>query len=117
MGRIEGNVIKVLWFLKRADGLSLEEFREWWLGHAQDVMNSQQAHLAGYVVNIREADDDSAPGATSDGCEWDGIAEQWFADRAAFEAAYSNPSSATRADTLAHTSRFSRMIVGETRLR
>lgn len=110
-------MIKVVWFLKRAEDLPLAEFREWWLGHAQDVLNSQQAHLSGYVVNIRADDDDSAPGATSDDCEWDGIAEQWFADRSAFEAAYSNPSSATRADTLAHTSRFSRLIVDETRLR
>jgi hypothetical protein len=110
-------VIKVLWFLKRAENHSLSEFREWWLGHAQDVLTSQHSHLSGYVVNIRSDDDGHAPGATSDDCEWDGVAEQWFDDRAAFEAAYNNPSSATRADTLAHTSRFSRLIVDETKLR
>jgi hypothetical protein len=42
------------------------------------------------------------------------VAEQWFADEAAFEQVYGRPSAAeTRADTLAHVSRFERLFVHE----
>ena len=46
-------------------------------------------------------------------CEWDGVAEQWFDSVEAYKAAYSADPSPTRADTLAHTSRFARMVVTE----
>jgi hypothetical protein len=110
-------MIKVLWFLKRADGLSLEEFRAWWLAHAQDVVASQSPHLARYTVNIRAADEDDLPGSPELGCEWDGVAEQWFATREDFVAAYDRPQSSTRSDTLAHTSAFTRLVVDETEFR
>jgi hypothetical protein len=41
------------------------------------------------------------------------VAEQWFDSVEAYKAAYSADPSPTRADTLAHTSRFARMVVTE----
>ena len=106
-------MIKVMWFLKRAEGLSLEAFRDWWLNHhAHDVARHQAPHLLRYVVNVRR--DDSGLGAKpADDHEWDGVAEQWFADEAAYNAVYDGGPSPTRGDTLAHTSRFARLVVTE----
>jgi hypothetical protein len=106
-------VIKVMWLLKRADHLSLAQFRDWWLNHhAHDVARHQHPHLLRYVVNVR-TEDSGLGGGTADPAEWDGIAEQWFADAAAYNAVYDAGLSPTRADTLAHTSRFARLVVTE----
>jgi hypothetical protein len=106
-------MIKVMWFLKRAEGMSLEAFRQWWLErHALDVARHQAPHLLRYVVNVR-TDAGGLGGGTSDNAEWDGVAEQWFADAAAYNAVYNGASSPTRGDTLAHTSRFARIVVTE----
>lgn len=105
-------MIKVMWFLKRAEHLSLGEFRRWWLTqHCHDVARAQAPHVLRYVVNVR-VDDDNLTGKPAAEPEWDGVAEQWFADAAAFDAVYGRPS-ATREDTIAHTSRFQRLIVTE----
>jgi hypothetical protein len=106
-------MVKVMWFLKRAPHLSLQEFRHWWLtSHCFDVAGAQSPHLKRYVVNVR-VDEDALAGKPVTESEWDGIAEQWFEDEAAFNAAYSGPSP-TRSDTLAHTSRLERLVVVET---
>jgi hypothetical protein len=105
-------VIKVMWFLKRAQHLSLEEFRVWWLTrHCHDVARAQAPYLLRYVINVRAAEDDLA-GKPDAEPEWDGVAEQWFADARAFNAVYGRPST-TRPDTLANTSRFQRLVVSE----
>lgn len=75
---------------------------------------SQSPHLHHYVVNIRSDIGNDLPGTPDIGCEWDGVAEQWFKTREDFEAAYDRPASPTRSDTLAHTSKFTRLIVDET---
>jgi hypothetical protein len=107
-------VIKVMWFLKRKEHLTLAEFRAWWLdSHAPDVARLQAPHLARYVVNVR-VDADDLPGKPAEEPEWDGVAEQWFATEADFRAVYGRAGSPTRADTLAHVSRFQRLIVAET---
>ena len=107
-------MIKVMWFLKRKEGLSLAEFRAWWLErHADDVARHQSPHLARYVVNVR-VDEDDLPGRPVEEPEWDGVAEQWFETEAAFRAVYGRAESPTRADTLAHVSRFQRIVVTET---
>ena len=110
-------MIKVMWFLTRAEHLSLQQFSDWWLTqHSGDVAHHQGAHLRKYVVNVRN--DALLLGAgTSDGFDWDGVAEQWFADVAAYNAAYTSGPSPTRADTLAHTSRFARLVVDEHEIR
>jgi hypothetical protein len=105
-------MIKILWFLKRSERLTLQEFRDWWLAHAQDVAVAKHPHVLRYVVNIRDRDVDGLAGATADDPVWDGVAEQWFADEAAVHAAYAALGE-TRADTLGATSRFSRLIVSE----
>ena len=106
-------MVKVMWFLKRADHLTLEEFSRWWLEeHALDVAHHQSPHLRRYVVNVR-TEDSGLPAAAPDGFDWDGVAEQWFDSVEAYQAAYSLNPSPTRADTLAHTSRFARMVVTE----
>ena len=106
-------MIKVMWFLKKAEHLSLAEFRKWWVEvHAPQVRDTQKPFLVRYVVNVR-ADEDELPGMPKNPSDWDGIAEQWFATEADFRAVYGRASSPTRGDTLAHTSKLERIIVSE----
>jgi uncharacterized protein (TIGR02118 family) len=108
-------MIKVMWFLRRADYLSLQEFRSWWLEHhVPMVIEAYGTRLRKYVVNIR-TDDDTLPGKPAEACEWDGCAEQWFETEADFTAAFAgaSPSTPIRADTLRHVSRHARLIVRE----
>lgn len=106
-------MVKVMWFLKRADHLTLSEFRIWWLEHMYLVAELQKPHLKRYTVNVR-VDEDLLPAAPSHDFEWDGCAEQWFEDEAGFRAAYVKATpSPSRADTLQHTSRMARMVVTE----
>ena len=102
-----------MWFLKRAEHLTFEEFKQWWLNeHALDVARFQSPHLRKYVVNLK-ADESQLGAGTSEQLDWDGIAEQWFESEEAYHAAYSAKPSPTRDDTLAHTSRFARFVVEE----
>lgn len=106
-------MIKVLWFLKRKEHLSLAEFRHWWLEiHAPMIEETQRPHLRRYVVNVR-TDTDDLPGKPATESDWDGVAEQWFATEDDFRAIYGRAVSPTRADTLAHVSRLERIIVSE----
>lgn len=107
-------MIKVVWLLKKADHLSMDEFRRWWLeGHAPVIAQKQGAMLRRYIVNIRTERDD-LPAAAGTPCEWDGMAEEWFESEALARRALSLPSAPeTRADVMAHVSRMARMIVTE----
>lgn len=110
-------MVKVLWFFKRAEGLTLSEFREWWTGdYARHIRIDQAPHLGGYVVNVRE-DLDQLPGKpeaqTGDEPEFDGVAEQWFASEQDFVAVYGKHDRPARAEALAHVSRMERLIVRE----
>lgn len=107
-------MVKVVWFLKKASHLSMDEFRRWWLeGHAPMVVEKQGGMLTRYVVNIR-ADTDNLPGAPSTSFEWDGMAEEWFENEEEAHQAFTLPSaSETRADVMAHVSKISRFIVTE----
>ena len=106
-------MIKVMWFLKKADHLSLEEFKHWWLNtHVFDICADQKPHVKKYVVDIRIADDSAFDGRPSaDAFGWDGIAEQYFDTVEDYNAIYSRKDRPTRADTLAHTKAFQRMVV------
>lgn len=107
-------MLKVMWFLKRAEGITLEEFDAWWREHLQMIADRQRPQLLRYTVNIRTSDTDELAGHTGAECEWDGVAEQWFADEAAFVEVYGRPAAShTRSDTLAHVSRFERLFVHE----
>ena len=60
------------------------------------------------------APEDSLAGKPEGDCDWDGVAEQWFDDEDALNAAYGRPVAAdVRADTLAHVSVLERLIVRE----
>jgi hypothetical protein len=112
---LETDVIKVMWFLKRADHLTLNEFRRWWLDHhAADILADQQPFLKAYRIDIR-IDDDSPflgrPGGAHE--EWDGIAEQYFETVEDYNAVYGRTDRKTRQDTAANTSAFARIVVEE----
>jgi hypothetical protein len=107
-------MIKVMWFLKRAEHLSLAEFRKWWLEeHVQDIIADQAPHLARYVVDIRVDDTSAFAGKPAGEFPWDGIAEQWFETVDDYNAVYGRKDRSTRQDTLEHTSDFARMVVEE----
>jgi hypothetical protein len=105
-------MIKVLWFLKRADHLTLEEFRRWWLEkHAPEIAADQRPHLKRYIVRVRSDDSALGAGRPAEDSPWDGIAEQWFETAEDYQAVYGRKDRPTRADTLAHTSLFQRLVV------
>lgn len=110
-------MIKVMWFLKKADHLSLDEFRDWWLNsHIKLVLSLQEKHLHKYIVSIRDETMD-LPGGTGIDFEWDGCAEQWFETEADYRAVYDNPTpSASREDSEKHVSKMARLIVRETQV-
>jgi uncharacterized protein (TIGR02118 family) len=104
-------VLKIVWFVKRAEHLSREEFERWWLETHVPVARAAPG-LRRYVVNLAQPDDLAGKPATEP--DWDGVAEQWFDDEASLNAAYSRPvASDIRADSLSHMSRLERLIVRE----
>ena len=104
-------MVKIVWLLKRAEHLTQKEFEEWWLERHVPAARSAPA-LRRYVVNLPRAD--TLAGKPTADCDWDGVAEQWFDDDEALEAAYGRAVAAdVRADTLAHVSRLERLIVRE----
>ena len=107
-------MVKVVWFLKKAEHLSMDEFRRWWLdSHAPMVVEKQGRMLSRYIVNIK-TDTDDLPGAPNTSFEWDGMAEEWFESEEAAHQAFTLPSASnTRADVMAHVSTISRVIVTE----
>ncbi len=107
-------MVKVVWFLRKAEHLSMDEFRHWWLNeHAQKVLDQQGPMLERYIINIRN-DIDDLPGAPQTSFNWDGMAEEWFKNEEAARQAFTLPSaSETRDDVIAHTSEISRFIVTE----
>lgn len=107
-------MIKVMWFLKRAPHLSLEEFGRWWMDvHAADIVADQAPGLRKYLIDLRVADDSAYTGRPAQDPPWDGIAEQYFDTIDDYNAVYSRADRPTRADTLAHTSAFERLVVHE----
>lgn len=107
-------MIKVMWFLKRAPHLTQAEFADWWLNrHAKDIAADQAPYLKRYVIDVRVEDESGLAGKPATDPEWDGIAEQWFETEADYNAVYARTDRPTRADTLAHTSAFQRLVVRE----
>ena len=112
-------MIKVTWFLRKADHLSLAEFREWWLDrHAPQIRLTQAPYLKTFRVSVR-VDDDSAFASppAAEPFPWDGYAEQFFDTLEDFNAVFSNNERPTRAEVIAHTSAIQRMVVEETEIR
>ena len=108
-------MVKIYWLLKRAEGLSMEAFSDWWLNHHAPYIAARQGRfLARYSVNLALPDEGSLPAGTGVESDWDGLAEGIFHSVEDARAALSLPSAPEgRADVLAHVSRFQRIIVAE----
>lgn len=86
-------VTRLVGLLKRAEGWDRERFREYWVGQHAQVAR----HLPGlrrYRITVFDAGEHGEEPA------YDGMAELWFDDRAAFEAAFA--SAAYRASEADH---------------
>lgn len=95
-------MFKAIILLKRAENMSHDEFKQWWL-----VDHSKKAAtLPGVrkiVFNLAE-----------DGSAYDGVSELWFDSKEDFDAAYATEiGKAVAADSLAHLSARERMLVVE----
>ena len=55
-------MLKVMWFLKRAEGITLEQFDAWWREHLHMIADRQRPQLLRYTVNIRTSDTDTLAG-------------------------------------------------------
>jgi hypothetical protein len=107
-------MIKVLWFLKRAEHLTLAEFKDWWINHhAADIAADQAPYLKGYKIDFRVDDDSQFLGKPAVESPWDGVAEQFFDSIEDYNAVYVRDDRPTRADTLSFCSRFERLVVEE----
>ena len=108
-------MFKIYWLLKRAEGLSVEDFSDWWLNHHAPYIAARQGRfLARYSVNLALPDEGSLPAGTGVESDLDGLAEEIFHSVDDARAALSLPSAPEgRADVLAHVSRFQRIIVAE----
>jgi uncharacterized protein (TIGR02118 family) len=80
------SVVKIVWFLKRAEHLTQAEFEEWWLERHVPIARAAPG-LRRYVVNLPRKD--ALAGKPTTECGWDGVAEQWFDDDDELTAAYS----------------------------
>ena len=77
-------MIKLVGLLRRAGGTTPAAFRAHWVDHHARIA-AQLPGLRRYVVNPVVA----VPGGEQP--PWDGVAELWFDDQAAFEAALASP--------------------------
>lgn len=98
---------KAIILLTRREGMSREEFAEWWL--------ERHAPLAAQLPAVRDARFNLVLGDETGGV--DGISELWFDSQYAFEAAYdSEIGRSVAADSLAHVSGRQRLFVEEHRI-
>ena len=90
--------------LKRQEHLSLQEFKNWWLGQHKELA-AQMPKLKRASFNLVQVDEDIL---------YDGVSELWFDSIADFESAYqSEIGKKVAADSLAHVSKRDRLIVKE----
>lgn len=90
-------MIKLVSLIKRAEGMSREEFARWAL--------EDHAPLGRQLPGIRQYRMNIVPPDQPDG-EFDGVFELWFDDEAALDAAFASPAGArAREDAMAHASR------------
>ena len=73
-------MVRVHIWLRRKDGMSAEEFRDYWMDHHAPIARDGYEHLKGYVVNLvtRVPQGQEAP--------YDGVAELTWDDREGFSA-------------------------------
>jgi uncharacterized protein (TIGR02118 family) len=101
-------MIKVLSMMKRKEGMSLDEFRNW-LTEEHVKLARQIPGLERFVVNI--------PATDSPDNAFDAVNELYFKDEAAMQAAFgSEAGKASGADALEHISARSRLVTVEHKL-
>jgi uncharacterized protein (TIGR02118 family) len=71
---------KLIGLLKRPDGMSLEEFHQWWLNEHATLVKRFPG-LKKYAINL----------AVSADQRYDGMAEVWFDSKEALERVFSTP--------------------------
>lgn len=73
-------MVRVQIWLRKKEGLSSEEFRDYWLGTHAPIAGQGYENLEGYVVNVvtRVPEGQEAP--------YDGLAELTWKDREGFKA-------------------------------
>jgi uncharacterized protein (TIGR02118 family) len=97
-------VQRVVIYLKRRTDLPLPLFFDWWLGHHR-ALAEQLPGLHRHTISLA-ADAQDGP--------FDGMAELWFDDLAAADAAFASPpGQAARADVDAHVARRERLNLTE----
>src|SRR5215468_849910 len=95
---------RVVIYLKRHADLSQSRFFDWWLGQHR-ALGEQLPGLRQYIISLA-ADAQEGP--------FDGMAELWFDDLAAAEAAFaSRAGKAAHADAEAHVVRLERLRLTE----
>lgn len=95
---------RVMFFLKRRDGLDRPAFFRWWLEQHRPLA-AKLPGLRRYVISHAVDAEDGA---------FDGVGELWFDDAAAEQAAFASPQGqAARADRQAHAARNERLAVVE----
>ena len=89
-------MLKLISLMKRAEGLSREEFARWAIEeHA--LLGKEMPGIRQYRINL--------VGASEPESEFDGAFELWFDDAAAADAAFASPAgAAARDDAMAHAS-------------
>jgi uncharacterized protein (TIGR02118 family) len=89
-------MVRVHIWLRKKDGMSAEEFRDYWLQSHAPIAADGYEHLQGYVVHLvtRVPDGQSAP--------YDGVAELTWEDREGFGADIRSDVAKRAADDLAN---------------
>lgn len=108
-------MIKVMWFLKRTNDQTLEEFHRWWIyEHAPAICKDQSPYLAKYVIDTTLTGAQRLPGSSKGAdLEWDGVGIQYFNSEEDYVAVYSRTNRPTTAETMRRVSRKSRLVVVE----
>jgi uncharacterized protein (TIGR02118 family) len=87
---------RVVIYLKRRTDLPQPPFFDWWLGQHR-ALAERLPGLRRYIISLA---------ADAQECPFDGMAELWFDDLAAADAAFASPAGqAARADAGAHVAR------------
>jgi uncharacterized protein (TIGR02118 family) len=89
-------MVRVHIWLRRKDGMDVEEFREYWLEKHAPIARDGYQHLKGYVVNVvtRVPEGQEAP--------YDGVAELSWEDREGFSADMKGEAARRAGDDLAN---------------
>lgn len=96
-------MFKAMILLKRREGMTAKEFRNWWFGH-HATLAAQLPGLRGLRFNLVQAEEPL----------YDGVSELWFDTEEDFHSAYqSEIGKAIAEDSLANVSRRDRLFVSE----